>query len=153
MRERLIHEIELCNEVFDHEFEVRDPEFSEFPAIVFVTMKNIPGPILMGSRIIHNYIHRIRLEIPNEYPYHKPTARFLTDIFHPNIVPPKRGGWVCIKMLNDWDFSSNLKDLIQGIESLLINPNPFNPYRDETTIEAARYFLRNPYKPPKIINK
>jgi ubiquitin-protein ligase len=153
LKTRLINEIQLCKTTLIHEIKVRDPEFSKYPATVLVTMKNVPGPKMNSNRLGHNYTHRIRIDIPEEYPYQKPTVRFLTDIFHPNIVPPHRGGWVCIKTLDEWDFSSNLKDLIQGIESLLTNPNPFSPYRDETTIEAARYFLKNPYKPPKIIDE
>jgi hypothetical protein len=34
---------------------------------------------------------------------------------------------------------------------LLVNPNPRSPFNDETTVEAAKYFLKNPYKPPMII--
>jgi ubiquitin-protein ligase len=153
LRERLIKEIRLCKNTFIHDIKARDPEFSKYPAVVLVTLRNVPGPKMNSNRLGHNFTHRIRMDISKEYPYQKPTVRFLTDIFHPNIVPPERGGWVCIKMLKDWDFSSNLKDLIQGIESLLMNPNPFSPYRDETTIEAAKYFLKNPYNPPKIISK
>jgi ubiquitin-protein ligase len=151
LRKRLNNEIQVCKENFIHEIKVRDPEFSEFPTTILVTINNIPGPRLKDNRILHNYTHRIRIDIPQEYPYQKPTVRFLTDIFHPNIVPPERGGWVCIKLLDKWDLSSNLMDLLKGIESLLTNPNSLSPYRDETTIKAAKYFLKNPYKPPNLL--
>ena len=138
--------------MFTHDIEVENPEFSEFPITVLVTLKDIPGPLLKDNKIVHNYTHRFRIDISKEYPYQKPTVRFLTDIFHPNIVPPERGGWVCIKLLDNWNLSSTLAVLLNGIENLLTNPNPQCPYKDETTIKAAKYFLKYPYNPPNIVS-
>jgi ubiquitin-protein ligase len=151
LRKRLTNEIELCKSHLPHEIEVIDPEFKDFPTSVMVTFKNIPGPMLSGDRVVHNFTHKMRVDISKEYPYQKPVVRWETEIFHPNIVPPRRGGWVCIKLLDNWSFSSNLLMFLNGIESLLVNPNPRSPYRDETTLEAARYFLKKPYKPPMIV--
>jgi ubiquitin-protein ligase len=151
LRKRLKNEIELCKVHFKHEFEVEDPEFEKFPTTIFVNLKNIPGPVLRGNNIIHSFEHRLRIEISEEYPYLKPTARFLTEVFHPNIVPAKRGGWVCIKLLDNWDFSSNLVTFLKGIEALLSNPNPKSPYQDKESIKAAFYFLKNPYLPPSVV--
>jgi ubiquitin-protein ligase len=151
LRKRLTNEIALCKEHLPHEIEVEDPEFAEFPTTINVTFKNIPGPVFNGEKVAHQYNHKMRVDISKDYPYQKPTVQWQTDIFHPNIVPPKRGGWVCIKLLDNWSFSSNLLIFLNGIESLLLNPNPKSPYRDETTLEAARYFLKNPYKPPVIV--
>lgn len=152
LRKRLKNEVELCKCHFDHEFVVEDPEFSKFPTTVFVTLKNIPGPVIKGNNIGHSFEHKLRIEISEEYPYHKPTARFLTEVFHPNIVPAKRGGWVCIKLLDNWDFSSNLVTFLKGIEALLSNPNPKSPYQDAQTIKAAFYFMKNPYIPPSMVS-
>ncbi len=151
LRKRLRNEIALCREHLPHKIEVEDPEFAEFPTTIYVTFKNIPGPVFNGEKVTHLYSHKMRVDISKDYPYQKPTVRWQTDIFHPNIVPPERGGWVCIKLLDNWSFSSNLLIFLNGIESLLLNPNPKSPYRDETTLEAARYFLKNPYKPPVIV--
>lgn len=151
LRKRLKNEISLCREQLPHEIEVVDPEFTEFPTTIFVTFKNIPGPVWSGEKVSHTYTHKMRVDISKDYPYQKPTVRWETDIFHPNIVPPSRGGWVCIKLLDDWSFSSNLLTFLNGIESLLVNPNPKSPYSDETTLEAARYFLKKSYKPPMIV--
>jgi ubiquitin-protein ligase len=153
LQKRLRNEIRECRGVFSHDIHVKDPEFSKFPTTILVTFKKTPGPGLRNNRVIHNYKHKIRIDIPLEYPYQKPTVRFLSEIFHPNIVPPHRGGWVCIKNLDTWSISSNLRELIDGIESLLPNPNPHSPYQDETTIEAAKYFLKYPYRPPKIMDR
>jgi ubiquitin-protein ligase len=151
LRKRLTNEIALCREELPHEIEVEDPEFKEFPTTIYVTFKNIPGPVWSGNKVSNVFTHRMRVDIPHDYPYQKPTVRWQTDIFHPNIVPPKRGGWVCIKLLDDWSFASNLLTFLNGVESLLLNPNPRSPYQDETTIEAAKYFNKNPYKPPVIL--
>jgi ubiquitin-protein ligase len=152
LRKRLKNEIELCKGNFDHEFEIEDPEFEDFPISILVTLKNIPGPVLSDNNIVHSFEHRLKIEISEEYPYHKPTARFLTEVFHPNIVPAKRGGWVCIKLLDDWDFSSNLVTFLKGIEALLSNPNPKSPYQDKECIKAAFYFVKNTYIPPSIVS-
>jgi hypothetical protein len=149
----MINEIVLCRAQFDHKIEIEDPEFEKFPSTIFVTLKNIPGPVLKGNKIVNNFNHRLQIDISEEYPYHKPRARFLTKVYHPNIVPPERGGWVCINLLDNWDFSSNLVTFLKGIEVLLSNPNPKSPYQDETTLNAARFFLKNPYSPPTILIK
>jgi ubiquitin-protein ligase len=151
LKKRLKNEIALCQSQLPHEIEVADPEFSKFPTTIYVTFKNIPGPVWKNEKIAHVFKHRMRVDIPSDYPYQKPTVRWQTDIFHPNIVPPKRGGWVCIKLLDTWSFSSNLLMFLNGIESLLVNPNPLSPYRDDTTMEAARYFIRHPFRPPMIV--
>jgi len=151
LRKRLTNEIELCKQQLPHEIEVLDPEFSNFPTTILVTFKNIPGPTRRSDKVTNLYNHKMRIDITSDYPYQKPTVRWLTEIFHPNIVPPERGGWVCIKLLDDWSFSSNLLIFLNGIESLLVNPNPRSPYKDDTTLEAAKYFIKNPYKPPIIM--
>ena len=151
LKKRLKNEIALCQSQMPHEIEVADPEFSKFPTTIYVTFKNIPGPVWKDERVGHVFTHKMRVDVSTDYPYKKPTVRWVTDIFHPNIVPPKRGGWVCIKLLDNWSFSSNLLMFLNGIESLLVNPNPLSPYKDDTTMEAARYFIRHPYKPPMIV--
>jgi ubiquitin-protein ligase len=153
LRKRLRREIQECGNDPTREIRVKDPGFSEFPVTMIVTIKNVPGPISREKKIASRYDHRMRIDISEEYPYQKPTVRFLSDIFHPNIAPPERGGWVCIKLLDNWSLSSNLAGLLKGIETLLMNPNPRSPYRDEITLKAARYFLKNPYCPPNIVDK
>jgi len=65
-------------------------------------------------------------------------------------MDPKDGGYVCTKLLQKWSFSSNLVSFIKGIESLLANPNPDNPYASESCTRAAEYFNRHHYAPPEI---
>ena len=117
LKKRLTNEILLCKNELPHEIEVVDPEFSEFPVTIYVTFKNITGPVWRGNKVTHLFTHKMRIDISKDYPYQKPTTRWQTDIFHPNIVPPERGGWVCIKFLADWSFTSNLLTFLNGIES------------------------------------
>jgi ubiquitin-protein ligase len=68
-------------------------------------------------------------------------------------MPPGDGGYVCTKLLENWDFSSNLVTFIKGIESLLENPNPKNPFGNDTCTRAAAYFNRNKYVPPMVMDQ
>jgi ubiquitin-protein ligase len=147
LRKRLRNEIRLVREELHITVDVEDPEFTSFPVIISITLENVPALVLNGTKLAYQKTHRIKIEVPREYPYQKPAARFLSDIFHPNIVPPERGGWVCTKLLDCWDFSSNLVTFLSGLQILISNPNPESPYKDETSILAARYFLEHPVKP------
>ena len=83
----------------------------------------------------------------------KPIVKWQTPIFHPNIMPPEEGGYVCTKLLENWDFRSSLVSFIKGIESLLVNPNPANPFGNDRCTMAAAYFNRNKYHPPMVMDQ
>lgn len=153
LKMRVKNEVKMCIENLNHKIEVEDPEFKELPFRIYVTFINTPGPVLMDNKVTHVYTHKMMIKITKDYPYQKPIVKWETDIFHPNIVPPSRGGWVCTKLLDDWTFSSNLASFINGIESLLANPNPRSPYKDDTTLMAAKFFAKKAYKPPIIIKE
>ena len=91
------------------------------------------------------------MKITDEYPYEKPIVRWRTPLFHPNIMLPEDGGHVCTKLLDDWGFSSNLLSFIQGLESLLMNPNPNSPWGSKSCLAAAEHFNENEYNPPTIV--
>jgi len=91
------------------------------------------------------------MKITEEYPYEKPIVRWRTPIFHPNIMLPEDGGHVCTKLLDTWGFNSNLLAFIQGVESLLTNPNPLSPWGSKSCMAAAKYFNDTPYTPPTIV--
>ena len=116
-------------------------------------MSKVPGPVWSGEKVSTTYNHEFMVTITDNYPYEKPIVRWRTDIFHPNIMPPKEDGHVCTKLLDTWNFSSNLLAFINGIESLLAEPNPGNPWGSKTCMEAARYFAKNEYRPPMIAQK
>jgi len=103
--------------------------------------------------VVHRFVHRMAVIISDEYPMEKPIVKWQTPIFHPNIMPPEDGGYVCTKLLENWDFSSNLMTFIKGIESLLANPNPKSPFGNDSCTRAAAHFNRTKYRPPVIMDQ
>ena len=115
-----------------------------------VTLVNTPGPIFDGDKIRTKYTHKLEVIVTDDYPFQTPIVRWRSKIFHPNIMIPDDGGYVCTRLLDDWSFGSNLLSFIKGIESLLANPNPDNPYESKGCTEAAEYFNKNKFVPPEI---
>lgn len=152
LKKRLIQELNLCHRKLTHEIVVDDPEIRSLPINITVIMKKVPAPIVKNNRVTHKWNHTFSMRITDEYPYRKPVVRWHTNIFHPNIMLPTEGGYVCTKLLDTWDFQSNLFSFIQAVESLLSNPNPRSPYGSKSCIAAAKYFIENEYTPPEIIS-
>ena len=131
----------------EHSVEVvGDP--ARFPVMVKVTLRGVPGPELVDGKVVHRTEHIFLLEISEDYPYQKPLVIWGTPIFHPNIMVPDDGGFVCTRLLDDWSFDSNLLLFIKGIEVLLSSPNPSSPYGTDSCTRAAEIFNRQPYVPP-----
>jgi len=147
LRTRLINELAMCRQSLEYNIDCSDEEFSELPVTLEVAMTGIPGPVLRMGRVEDNLEHAMQIIITPEYPYEKPIVRWQTPIFHPNIMLPRDGGYVCTKLLDAWNFSSNLLGFIKGVESLLANPNPINPYRSDSCMLASEKFIETPYSP------
>ena len=122
---------------------------SLFPVLIDVTLMRTPGPSWEHGEVVHRYVHRMSLLITQEYPAETPIVKWKTPIFHPNIMPPEDGGYVCTRLLENWDFNSTLLVFIRGVEWLLANPNPSNPFGSDTCTRAAAYFNRRGYSPPR----
>jgi len=70
--------------------------------------------------------YKLHISIPKEYPFSPPIVYFQTEIFHPNISTK---GEICIDILkNAWSPVLNILSVISSISSLLVNPNPDDPY-------------------------
>lgn len=151
LRKRLQNEIAQVRRKMIHTIVVSDSTLTNFPIQIKVTLRGIPGPVVKDGKLTHRFIHRFTMEITEDYPYQKPIIRWETPIFHPNIMLPDDGGYVCTRLLDEWDFNSTLLTFFKGIESLLVNPNPNNPYGTDSCTRAAEYFNKYPYKPPEII--
>jgi hypothetical protein len=123
-------------------------DFSKFPIMIKVGLKEVPGPDMVDGKVVHRLDHIFLMEISEDYPYKKPLVIWGTPIFHPNIMVPDDGGFVCTKLLDDWSFDSNLLLFIKGIEVLLSAPNPSSPYGTDSCTRAAELFNRQPYVPP-----
>ncbi len=153
LRARIRNEVEMCHRELRHHVSVSDPTLSSFPVVINVTLMRVPGPAWERGKVVHRFVHRMSVLITEDYPFEKPIVKWMTSIFHPNIMDPQDGGYVCTKLLEKWDFGSNLMTFIKGIESLLVNPNPKNPFGSDGCTRAAAYFNRNAYQPPVVMDQ
>lgn len=81
--------------------------------------------------------NRFRLELPDEYPLKPPTAIWLSDISHPNIVP-KVPEAVCVSVLGEnWRPHLKLVSVVNALYYLLSDPNPDNVFDHPDCLKAA----------------
>ncbi|MCL1979382.1 MAG: ubiquitin-conjugating enzyme E2 [Methanomassiliicoccaceae archaeon] len=116
------------------------PEKAGFPIEISIALKNAQARISkdeMGNE------HVFTIIVSEEYPYERPRAKWMTPIFHPNIMMPRDGGFVCVRTLENWSFGSSLLSFVKGVEQLISDPNPMNPYGTDSCMEAARWYVEN----------
>lgn len=116
------------------------PEDAEFPIILSVSLRNSPAKT-SETEVARE--HGFNLVLSEEYPFERPRARWKTDIFHPNIMMPGDGGFVCVKTLDNWSFGSNMTSFVMGVENLLADPNPMSPYGTDSCIRASKWYTEN----------
>jgi len=153
LRIRLKNEIEICRRELTHHISISDCTLTSFPILIHVTFMRVPGPSWEDGRFVHRHVHRMAVLITDEYPAEKPIVKWRTPIFHPNIMSPEDGGYVCTRLLECWDFNSTLLEFFKGIEWLLANPNPRNPFGSDTCTRAAAHFNRVGYTPPLSLDR
>ena len=60
--------------------------------------------------------HELEIYLHKEYPRRPPALKWLTNIFHPNILPPQKNGGVCIGW---WTAAETLDSLCVRIGEML----------------------------------
>jgi len=65
-----------------------------------------------------------QIDLPSEYPEHRPSVTCLSQIYHPNIDTTGSEDNVCLNLFDEWQANFGLVDVVQGLLFLLYNPNP-----------------------------
>ena len=72
----------------------------------------------------------IKVEFPKDYPHRAPRINFLTRFYHPNVHFVD--GYVCVNFLNnDWNKSTNVREILTKLYSIYYLVNPDSPFSRE----------------------
>ena len=142
---RINNELAQCSDYLKTEI-APIPGDSEFPVEIAVTVRNLPAYALDGNDAVHISDHSFLLILSEDYGYRKPEIRWQTPIFHPNIMTPDDGGYVCLRTADVWDFGSTLLSFVKSVEQLVMSPNPKSPFGTESCMRASKFYLENQSK-------
>jgi ubiquitin-protein ligase len=100
---------------------VGSPEYNAMTKNFSILLRGPNGTAYQGG------LFKVKLTLPDNYPFKAPATEILTKIYHPNI----RDTHICLDILNDrWSPVQNLHNLFLSLCSLLASPNekdPLNP--------------------------
>ncbi|GAA0160888.1 hypothetical protein Leryth_000094 [Lithospermum erythrorhizon] len=113
----------------DYKVELINDEMHQF----FV---HFNGP---SDSIYDGGVWKVRVELPDAYPYKSPSIGFVNKLYHPNI--DEMSGAVCLDVINQtWSPMFDLVNIFEVfLPQLLLYPNPSDPLNGE----AAALMMRD----------
>jgi ubiquitin-protein ligase len=148
---RLKNELTGCSRYLARGVDVPPFRNGGFHVEVHISLTDVPALTVEGDKLVRRYQHNFKMIIGPNYPFEKPTVIWQTPVFHPNIMMPVDGGHLCTKLLEDWSFQSTIISFIKGVEMLLMNPNPANPFGTDSCTAAAEFFNSKEGKLPPTV--
>ncbi len=112
---------------------------------ISIVIKDAPGPILVGDSPATIFTHKLNVRLGSGYPYETPRVTWRSKIFHPNILPPDKGGTIHMSYLERWSFSNNLPGLISSLKRLLKKPELDMRLDHELCVKAAEKYLEGEF--------